>query len=105
MGKICQILIELSACDTIGVGDYHFMFFLLINVLSESFLCLTLYHFFPGICEIFASILKDHGIIWTRLPLEGIPAEINNGPKVDFMKEVHLQAQQAKGVFTRHGLK
>ena len=61
-----------------------------------------------GICEIFASILQERSIAFTRLPIENRCREMINDDlsnSSDFLNELQCHAQLAKDVFIKHGLK
>ena len=66
------------------------------------------YFVFPGVCEIFAAVLKDKGIKITRLPLEDNHTVLSQGPTsntTEFLQELQLHSLKARDIFHHHGLR
>lgn len=64
-------------------------------------------HIIPQVCKILAVVMKNAGIYWTRIPIErnfdGC-AWIEE-PRRSFYKSVMSQANDAKQVFSSHGVR
>ncbi|XP_067084121.1 carbohydrate deacetylase [Osmerus mordax] len=64
-------------------------------------------HVLPEVREVFAQVLSDFGILYTRVPVEaGLHAcSWLSPPLQDFYTQVEKDAQEAAPVFRRHGIR
>ena len=58
-------------------------------------------------CEILATVMKENGIHWTRIPVEAHIDECVwiEETRKNFYKSVITEAQDAKVVFSSHGIR
>ena len=64
-------------------------------------------HVIPRVCEVVATVMKENGIHWTRMPVEGHLDEcvwIEESRK-RFYKSVITEAEDAKVVFSGQGIR
>lgn len=64
-------------------------------------------HVIPQVCEILATVMKKNGIYCTRIPVEENLDECVwiDEPRKHFFKSVITEAENAKEVFSCHGIR
>lgn len=64
-------------------------------------------HVIPQVCEILATVMKENGVHWTRIPVEQNLDEcvwVEESRK-HFYKSVITEAEDARVVFSSHGIR